>query len=633
MKVARRTHPGVVLSAFVRMISLKWMTGLNTFCWFVFSGSSRGPLPMSRKPWINYGNAKGFVTLDLLAPRLGREKAIMDGSREFWVYFQYEKVQAICFRCGIIGHVLKRCLNPHLPLDLEARNDWICVEESGEEIDDIFLLKKSEEKKWAKKNQAKLPPAVLNASSTLMLRGHEHSEIRGGAGKWGGNRQSSLLARSVAKNVVPSKVTSSTKSSLPSQGSAGFRNTYNRSDNRKEEAQPPSKRKLSYEEKGKGKMQWKEKKLLKANPRQNRGIIIREPSDRHGPTDNQKGRPQHHIEHIPSPLIMGEEDEANSDRNLGDILGLTVPGGGVKELQKDPKAFSPQVPLFELEKAVRDFETRKMQLFGQDRKGTGRNPISITDGSLSPSDLFSSARGPNKELEAAYALFDMDDYADAALEIAETDMDGGGSGDNLNDILEENEGMFGLVDGCFGADRFIDDFEKIGSNSKIPNGQEFELADMDEHTEGVEVVPDSIASLERPEHTNSRTREELFTLDLVAARKEENGKILDPEMEEANLVDGCLGADRPSNDFEKIGSSSKVTNGQEVGLANMDENTEGIEVVPDSFASLENPEHTNFRTREEPFTSDFDAARKEDNGKILDPEVEEASLEWPQNKK
>ncbi|CAN1242851.1 hypothetical protein LINPERPRIM_LOCUS5473 [Linum perenne] len=94
---------------------------------------------------------KGFVTMDILAPRLGREKAIMDGSREFWVYFQYEKVQAICFKCGLIGHVLKRCLNPHLPLDLEARKEWMRVEESGEETDDIFLLKKSKKKNGRKR--------------------------------------------------------------------------------------------------------------------------------------------------------------------------------------------------------------------------------------------------------------------------------------------------------------------------------------------------------------------------------------------------------------------------------------------------------------------------------------------------
>ncbi|CAN1791070.1 hypothetical protein LINPERHAP1_LOCUS19118 [Linum perenne] len=98
------------------------------------------------------------------------------------------------------------------------------------------------------------------------------------------------------------------------------------------EVQPLSKRKLTYEEKGKGKMQWKDKKLHKANPRQNGGIIIREPSEHPSPVDNQKVMAQHHFERQSSSLIMGEEDEANSDQILGDILGLNVPGGGVKEL-------------------------------------------------------------------------------------------------------------------------------------------------------------------------------------------------------------------------------------------------------------------------------------------------------------
>ncbi|CAN1124869.1 hypothetical protein LINPERHAP2_LOCUS2593 [Linum perenne] len=128
-------------------------------------------------------------------------------------------------------------------------------------------------------------------------QGHEHSDKRIGAGKWGGTLQSSFLAR---KSEV--------------------------------EVQPLSKRKLTYEEKGKGKMQWKDKKLHKANPRQNGGIIIREPSEHPSPVDNQKVMAQHHFERQSSSLIMGEEDEANSDQILGDILGLNVPGGGVKEL-------------------------------------------------------------------------------------------------------------------------------------------------------------------------------------------------------------------------------------------------------------------------------------------------------------
>ncbi|CAN1757351.1 hypothetical protein LINPERHAP1_LOCUS6486, partial [Linum perenne] len=233
---------------------------------------------------------KGFVTLDILAPRLGREKAIMDGSREFWVYFQYEKVQAICFRCGLIGHVLKRCPNPEIPLDLEARNDWICVEESGEVIDDTFLLKKSKEKRWAKKSKTKLPQAVLKASSTLILRGHERSDHRGGAGEWRGNRQSSLLARSTAKTVHPHKTVSSNKGSIQSLGRI-VSNTFNRVDNRNTDAesQPPSKRRLTYEEKGKGKMQMKDKLKLKANSRTAGGIVIREPSDNLRSMDKHRG--------------------------------------------------------------------------------------------------------------------------------------------------------------------------------------------------------------------------------------------------------------------------------------------------------------------------------------------------------
>ncbi|CAN1124870.1 hypothetical protein LINPERHAP1_LOCUS19118 [Linum perenne] len=128
-----------------------------------------------------------------------------------------------------------------------------------------------------------------------------------------------------------------------------------------------------------------------------------------------------------------------------------------------------------------------------------------------------------------------DDYADATLEVAEADVDGGGSNVNLNDTLDENKGIFGLVDGCFGASRSIDDFEKIGSNSEIPTDQEFGLADLDENTERVKIVPDIIATLERPEHTNFMSREEPFTSGPDAARNEDNGKLLDTEVEEASL--------------------------------------------------------------------------------------------------
>ncbi|CAN1774104.1 hypothetical protein LINPERHAP1_LOCUS12792 [Linum perenne] len=83
----------------------------STSCWSEFSGINRDPLLMPKKLWIKcesvknnsfwhnhvaapcYGRdvklfsakvegfcLKGFITMDILAPRLGREKAIMDGS-------------------------------------------------------------------------------------------------------------------------------------------------------------------------------------------------------------------------------------------------------------------------------------------------------------------------------------------------------------------------------------------------------------------------------------------------------------------------------------------------------------------------------------------------------------------------
>ncbi|CAN1782067.1 hypothetical protein LINPERHAP1_LOCUS15654, partial [Linum perenne] len=141
-------------------------------------------------------------------------------------------------------------------------------------------------------------------------------------------------------------------------------------------------------------------------------------------------------------------------------------GEGDLELQKSSRNPCSQVPLSELEKAATEFETRKMMLFGQTQKGTGFNPISITDGSPTPSDLKSSARGPEAEFEAekddlADAFFDLDDYADAALEVAETELAGGGSNEKLKDSLEDNGGLFGLMDGCFQDGRPSDDIGKI----------------------------------------------------------------------------------------------------------------------------------------------------------------------------
>ncbi|CAN1136244.1 hypothetical protein LINPERHAP2_LOCUS9351 [Linum perenne] len=127
----------------------------------------------------------------------------------------------------------------------------MCVEESGEEIDDIFLLKKSEEKNGLKRAR---PSAVLRTSSVVILRGHARIDKRTCTGEMGGNRQSALLARSASKKTYSSKSSSSTKSSLPPHGRAIFSNTYNRFSNRNAdvEAQPPSKRRLTMKKKAKG---------------------------------------------------------------------------------------------------------------------------------------------------------------------------------------------------------------------------------------------------------------------------------------------------------------------------------------------------------------------------------------------
>ncbi|CAN1178821.1 hypothetical protein LINPERPRIM_LOCUS36968 [Linum perenne] len=86
----------------------------------------------------------------------------------------------------------------------------------------------------------------------------------------------------------------------------------------------------------------------------------------------------------------------------------------------------------------------------------------------------------------------------------------------------------------------------------------------------------------------------------------------------------------------KIGSDSEIPTKQEYGLEGLDENSERTEKVAYGAAHFEIPVHSKFMTKAEPFTSDGgipDAAGNEGIGKLFDSEVEEASLEWPQNNK
>ncbi|CAN1757350.1 hypothetical protein LINPERHAP1_LOCUS6485, partial [Linum perenne] len=125
-----------------------------------------------------------------------------------------------------------------------------------------------------------------------------------------------------------------------------------------------------------------------------------------------------------------------------------------------------------------------MLLFGQGCKGTGFNPISITDGSPTPSDLLSSARAPEADMEADLddlneAFDDFDDYADAALvEVVSNfggtaaDIEGEGSDENHNIPQEESDGLFGIMEGGLQADLFKDGTEKMAIEEEIPTEQE-----------------------------------------------------------------------------------------------------------------------------------------------------------------
>ncbi|CAN1160672.1 hypothetical protein LINPERPRIM_LOCUS37730, partial [Linum perenne] len=149
-------------------------------------------------------------------------------------------------------------------------------------------------------------------------------------------------------------------------------------------------------------MQLKDKHQPKSFPRPYGGITIREPAENPKPVNIQKASnggnkvwvsttnalgnnkvsehasavgwvngskaksmPLQHLEHSPIPVILGKEMAAKSDGVLGNLHGLNGAAGDAKEIPTFPKAPATQVPLAELEKTAREFETRKMQIFGQ----------------------------------------------------------------------------------------------------------------------------------------------------------------------------------------------------------------------------------------------------------------------------
>ncbi|CAN1815019.1 hypothetical protein LINPERHAP1_LOCUS27295 [Linum perenne] len=480
---------------------------------------------------------KGFVTLDLLAPRLGREKAIIDDGREFWVYFQYEQVQAICYRCGLIGHVLGRCSHPHLPLDLEARNQWICVEASGEEIDDVFLLKKSEEKKWARKRQAMLPPAVLKAASNSMLWDRPPTSRNRRTGHVVGNRQSSLVARPGSISVQNKKIQSSTKSSASFCNRA--RNNSNVSSRavrgNRPASSPPSKRRLTYQAKGKAKMSEKSPIPTNAFPMQNKGIVIREQPEIemqgvariHGVSrslDELQTRPK--VPKVPAlsaPTLFGVEGSGvrtmelmphqQSERSSASMkLVKKLAVSGEKETNKLAAVFSEKHPKNGLQSLVfGSFGVSCTKVVGEVQralKGTNINHLTISEGSIEASDMGSSSgfhsekllgKDVGSNMEALSQERVLGNENDRAIEDFDQEMESG------------NEEGFGLIN------------EKLGDNHDL----EFTAFGMEGNPSSWTDGSD-FAELDQPDNGNDPINLEVF-------EEGGTGKRRNSEVEEASL--------------------------------------------------------------------------------------------------
>ncbi|CAN1787826.1 hypothetical protein LINPERHAP1_LOCUS17808 [Linum perenne] len=103
---------------------------------------------------------KGLVKLDLLGSRAGRITARFPDGRSFFVYFQYIQIQAICYQCGIIGHIYDFCPHQHLILYLEARNKWMCIPDCGKLVEGPNLQKKATNKYQIRRGALFLPPSV-----------------------------------------------------------------------------------------------------------------------------------------------------------------------------------------------------------------------------------------------------------------------------------------------------------------------------------------------------------------------------------------------------------------------------------------------------------------------------------------
>ncbi|CAN1767215.1 hypothetical protein LINPERHAP1_LOCUS10185 [Linum perenne] len=214
---------------------------------------------------------KGLVKLDLLGSRAGRITARFPDGRSFFVYFQYIQIQAICYQCGIIGHIYDFCPHQHLILDLEARNKWMCIPDCGKLVEGPNLQKKATNKYQSRRGAPCLPPSVM--ASFAAARSNPPSpgqgQVLSQGTKKGGQPSSSAIDRTT-ELVNGSEV--GTKVAIETQNSTCLKANEEAAGDDVETGKSLKRKKMS-EEKGKTKAEELEKEPKKALIG-NKGIVI-----------------------------------------------------------------------------------------------------------------------------------------------------------------------------------------------------------------------------------------------------------------------------------------------------------------------------------------------------------------------
>ncbi|CAN1852369.1 hypothetical protein LINPERHAP1_LOCUS40613 [Linum perenne] len=116
---------------------------------------------------------KGMVKMDLLSSFLGRRLAKINDGRSFWVYFQYERIPSICFRCGYLGHNQARCPATHIPTNPESRGPWMIIPRAGRRLNPNSLLP-NRQRHQNRSGMPHLPPVVAANMSSAPHRFSRH---------------------------------------------------------------------------------------------------------------------------------------------------------------------------------------------------------------------------------------------------------------------------------------------------------------------------------------------------------------------------------------------------------------------------------------------------------------------------